>query len=342
VTRIQYEKHKKNKLKAVGEFLQKGRRISFQQEAQHNDPIILGKGAHFTIFLCEWRGLLVAVKRLDPSLLDNESQQNMSYHLQREIGILVKMHHPNIVQILGITLKPFQIILEYFPLRDLVSVQLQHKNAPITWWYQKHIFNPSSRNTKLKWTIDLLLALIYLHERRPESVIHRDLKPSNLLIADDGSLKITDFGISKMRSELYNNTLLNLSENNLIKYTRTLSDTNLDESSCTFDIGTYWYRSPEIYNHIPYDNKMDIYSLGLILYEIWEERRINTIMESPITLITQNNTRHEWIPFSFRTNKIIRTMILQCLDINPNNRPSVRHMLSKICTINNKNYCCCL
>ena len=329
ITKKQFKKIEKTGIKAVGDYLCRGRKIVGVHFEIEEDLMIIGKSNHYTVYLCEWRGLLVAVKRLDLQQTEEKVATKLTRHLKDEIAILVKMHHPNIVQILGITLDPFQIILEYFPMRDLNYFQLRHHSILSCWKFSASLYK-----TKHRWTVDLLLALIYLHERRPESVIHRDLKPSNVLITNDGSLKITDFGLSKLHTDYYH--MLNSSNQNL----DTLVETQ-NRKFDTFDIGTYWYMSPEVARCTPYDNKMDIWSLGLILYEIWEEKRISTIMESPETLITYNDTRHEWIRFSFRTNRIIRSMILQCLSLNPDERPTVRNLMASLLKINNRSYCCC-
>lgn len=311
ITKKQYQQIYKKKLKAIGDFL-------VDPIDQEQEKLMIGKSAHYTVYLGEWRGLVVAVKRLDlqEQQIEETLVTKLTQHLKDEIKILVKMHHPNIVQILGITLDPFQIILEYFPLRDLNSFQSHHKSLFSCWK-----FSASSYKTKYKWTIDILLALIYLHERRPESVIHRDLKPSNVLITNDGSLKITDFGISKLHTDYY----LHSSDPNL----ENLQHKKFD----TFDIGTYWYMCPELIHRVPYDNKMDIWSLGLILYEIWEQRPIYTIVSKPVELIKHNKTRHLWLPFTFRTPRIVRNMIISCLDVDPIQRPSVRNLLANTCSL---------
>lgn len=319
ITKQQYNTIKKTGLKAIGDYLTRGRKISISFDIEE-EKMIIGKSMNFTIYLCEWRGLLVAVKRLDVRQTEPTPTNRLTHHLKDEISILVKMHHPNIVQILGITMDPFQIVLEYFPRRDLVHFQLHHKSIFSCW----HI-SASSYKVKIRWTIDLLLALIYLHERRPESVIHRDLKPSNVLITNDGSLKITDFGLSKMHTDYYE--MLNHSDQNLDSLVENHNNNKFD----TFDIGTYWYMSPELRNHIPYDNKMDVWSLGLILYEIWEQKRVCSIAHSPLVFIDYNTTRHIWMPFTFRTPKNIQKMIIQSLDVDPMKRPSVRRILTSVC-----------
>ena len=77
----------------------------------------------------------------------------------------------------------------------------------------------------------------YLHKN---NIIHRDLKPSNILI-HDGMIKICDFGLSKV---YYANQKM------------------------SFNVASLWYRAPEIFMRVKYDYKMDIWSLGCILYEM--------------------------------------------------------------------------
>ena len=89
---------------------------------------------------------------------------------------------------------------------------------------------------------DMCSALVFCEER---NVIHRDIKPQNIFIAPDGTYKLGDFGIAKTAE-------------------RTTSGTKT---------GTYKYMAPEVYNNQPYGARADIYSLGLVLYWMLNDRR---------------------------------------------------------------------
>ena len=90
-------------------------------------------------------------------------------------------------------------------------------------------------------TIELLDALQYAHER---DVLHRDIKPSNIIVRSDGSVKIMDFGLSRRISDLS-------------------AGTQAGEIA-----GTISYLPPERFLGKPSDERGDLYSLGIVLYEI--------------------------------------------------------------------------
>lgn len=85
---------------------------------------------------------------------------------------------------------------------------------------------------------EVLLALEFLHS---QGIIYRDLKPDNIIIAEDGHLKLTDFGLSKENAES-------------------------DFTSNSF-VGTYAYAAPEVLKQKAHGKSLDWYLLGALLYE---------------------------------------------------------------------------
>ena len=105
---------------------------------------------------------------------------------------------------------------------------------------QKHVID---ENEVTQMGIDLCCAL---EECEKAGIIHRDIKPDNILVSPEGEYRLGDFGVAK----------------------------RLSESSMSFSIkGTYSYMSPEVYFGRPYDQRSDIYSLGLVLYKMLNHNR---------------------------------------------------------------------
>ena len=91
----------------------------------------------------------------------------------------------------------------------------------------------------LNWFIQIAISLEYIHGRK---VIHRDIKTSNIFLTGNGTVKLGDFGIS-----------------------RVLENTN--EAAMTV-VGTPYYMSPEVCESKPYTFKSDVWALGCVLYEL--------------------------------------------------------------------------
>jgi serine/threonine protein kinase len=191
---------------------------------------LLGEGASSKVYLAKWRETLVVAKVIDPEFAKIKKSVVL-----REIAIMSKLHHPNIVQFLGFIDDPFIIVLEYI-VNGTISSNMRN-------------FNKKQKISIMK---DILRGLAYLHNRRPLSLIHRDIKPSNILITSSKMAKIADFGLSKF----YNKSNYNDSSNNVC--------------SC---VGSRRYMAPEIYNRAgPYNHKVDIYSAGIVFYELLESK----------------------------------------------------------------------
>ncbi|HEY6375132.1 MAG TPA: protein kinase [Edaphobacter sp.] len=110
---------------------------------------------------------------------------------------------------------------------------------------QRAYLSPMTTSTVVEYITQVLSALTYAHAR---SVIHRDIKPANLMVTSDGVVKLMDFGIAKSQVDI-----------------------NLTRTGTT--IGSFYYMSPEQVNGAKADARSDLYSTGIVLYELLAGRR---------------------------------------------------------------------
>lgn len=193
----------------------------------------LGSGTVGTIYRATEKatGRLVAVKRLHPSFSSN---QMIAARFRREMLILERLRHPNIVEYYG---GGEEKDGHLFYVMELVlggSIQDLLKNGPLSW---KIVVNCLRQ---------ICSALQCAHNH---GIIHRDLKPSNLFLTLDGVVKLGDFGIA-----------------------RDINASNLTETGLT--VGTHAYMAPEqITGEHNISGQADLYALGCCTYEMLTGRK---------------------------------------------------------------------
>ena len=224
--------------------------------------------------------------------------QNILERIMIEVDNLKSLDHPNIISFKcafesNIKVPLLNIITEYADNGDLEEKLKLHNN-------QKKYFE---ENELLDWIIQNCLALQYLHGK---DIIHRDIKPSNIFIKNQ-QLKIGDFGLA----------------------TRC---TNTDKLLKSKKIeGTPLYLTPEQMNFKPYNEKVDIYACGIILYEMCS--CFSTSMEryEYIMNLKNNNIISEKVSKNYpEESLLIKSMIKK----DYNERPSAKEILKSDLFVN--------
>jgi len=168
---------------------------------------------------------------------------------RQEALVLARLSHPNIVQVYD--------FIEWDNL-FLIAIELVEGGDLED---MLKVTEPLAINEIIRLTLQMAEALRYAHER---GIVHRDLKPANVLISKSGEAKITDFGIAK------------LAQSSILTQVNTV-------------MGSPAYMSPEQANGDSTDERTDIYSLGIVLYQmISGERPFNGDTKS---IIAQHLTR---------------------------------------------------
>jgi len=197
---------------------------------------ILGSGTTADVHRASWHGTDVAVKRLKGS-------SKLSVEFTREISVMMRLRHPNLVLFMGAAMDPPMIVSEYCAGGTVFSLLHQRIDLPLPW------------SSRMQAAIDVAKGMNFLHRRQ---VVHRDLKSLNLLLEtaalqgkDMPRVKVSDFGLSRAWSS---------------------GPASKAQACMTSGAGTYHWMAPEVLDGNCYDEKVDVYSYGICLYELATRR----------------------------------------------------------------------
>lgn len=190
----------------------------------------VGEGSCGTVYHGIWFGSDVAVK----VFTNQEYTTELLEDFRKEVAIMRRLRHPNVLLFMGAVYSPrhLSIVTEFLPRGSLF--RLLHKNTQRMDWRRR-----------LSMIIDVARGMNYLHHRNPP-IVHRDLKSSNLLVDKNWTVKVGDFGLSRMKHTTY------LTSNS--------------------GKGTPQWMAPEVLRNELSNEKSDVYSFGVILWELATEQ----------------------------------------------------------------------
>ena len=224
-----------------------------------------------------------AIKAIDKRIKDNIEEKP---YFRREMEIMYKIHHPNIVKLFG----HFEdntycyFVMEYISRGNLYSFCPKNGVPLIT------------TQTAVSLIKDIISALYYLHHMNPP-IVHRDIKPENILVNEQMRAKLSDFGWSNYLSGNYKRTTI---------------------------CGTPIYLAPEIIYNIGHDEKIDIWCVGVLMFELltgqapWKGEDVTTV---------KNNISKLNINWPKIMDKDAKDLISKILKYMPEERPSLRDIL---------------
>lgn len=231
----------------------------------------LGSGSQGAVFRGQYENRTVAVKKV------NQLKETEIKHLRH-------LRHKNIIEFLGVCSKSpcYCIVMEYCSKGQLCTV-LKTKNT-IT----RELFS--------EWVMEIADGMHYLHQNK---VIHRDLKSPNILVSQDDSIKICDFGTSHLQKK--------------------------NDSTMMSFCGTVSWMAPEMIKKEPCNEKVDVYSFGVVLWEmLTRETPYANIQQMAIIFGVGTNILS--LPMPEEAPRGLVLLIKQCLSQKGRNRPSFSHI----------------
>ncbi|KAE8657514.1 LysM domain receptor-like kinase 3 [Hibiscus syriacus] len=194
-----------------------------------SDSNLLGHGTYGSVYFGFLHDQEVAIKRMTAT----KTKEFMS-----EMKILCKVHHANLVELIGYAASDNELFLIYeYALKGSL---------------RNHLHDPLNKGyTPLSWIMRVQIALgaarglEYIHEYTKAHYVHRDIKSSNILLDGSFKAKISDFGLSKL-----------------------VRKTHDEEATATKVVGTFGYFAPEYLSDGLASSKSDVYAFGVVLFEI--------------------------------------------------------------------------
>ncbi|KAL1332057.1 hypothetical protein HN51_060935 [Arachis hypogaea] len=252
----------------------------------------IGQGSYAVVYHGIWNGSDVAVK----VYFGNGYTEETLHDYKKEIDIMKRLRHPNVLLFMGAVYSQerLAIVTELLPRGSLFKI-LHRSNQPL------------DIRRLLRMALDVAKGMNYLHHRNPP-IVHRDLKSSNLLVDKNWTVKVGDFGLSRLKDS----TLLTSKGR-----------------------GTPQWMAPEVLRNEPSNEKSDVYSFGVILWELmtqsipWEN--LNSLQ---VVGVVGFMDRRLELPEGLDPQ--VASVIRDCWQSDPEQRPSFQELIQRMMFLVNK------
>lgn len=208
-----------------------------------------------------------------------------------EVRIMKRLRHPNVVLFMGaVTRAPnLSIITEFLPRGSLY--RLIHRPN-----------NQIDERRRLRMALDAARGMNYLHTCTPV-IVHRDLKSPNLLVDKNWVVKVCDFGLSRMKHSTF--------------------------LSSRSTAGTAEWMAPEVLRNEPSDEKCDVYSFGVILWELSTMQQPWGGM-NPMQVVGAVGFQHRRLDIPDDMDPAIADIIRKCWQTDPKMRPTFAEIMAAL------------
>ncbi|XP_057977946.1 serine/threonine-protein kinase EDR1 isoform X2 [Malania oleifera] len=239
----------------------------------------IGLGSYGEVYQADWNGTEVAVKKF----LDQDFSGAALAEFRREVRIMRRLRHPNVVLFMGAVTRPpnLSIITEFLPRGSLYRI-LHRPHCQI------------DEKRRIKMALDVAKGMNCLHSSIP-TIVHRDLKSPNLLVDKNWNVKVCDFGLSRLKHHTF-----------------------LSSKSTA---GTPEWMAPEVLRNEPSNEKCDVYSFGIILWEL-ATLRLPWSGMNPMQVVGAVGFQNRRLDIPKEVDPLVARIIWECWQLDPNLRPS--------------------
>ncbi|RHN57367.1 putative protein kinase RLK-Pelle-LysM family [Medicago truncatula] len=236
-------------------WVDKSPEFSYEELANATDNFSLakkiGQGGFGEVYYGELRGQKIAIKKM---------KMQATREFLSELKVLTSVHHWNLVHLIGYCVEGFLFLVYEYMENGNLSQHLHNSEK-----------EPMTLSTRMKIALDVARGLEYIHDHSVPVYIHRDIKSDNILLNENFTGKVADFGLTK------------------------LTDAANSADNTVHVAGTFGYMPPEnAYGRI--SRKIDVYAFGVVLYEL---------ISAKAAVIKIDKTEFEFKSLEIKTNESI-------------------------------------